>query len=205
VPLNKLFTVFLGYIFLTTCLLKHSIRRKIAGRIEVMGKRGRRYKQLLRVRKQEDATLKEEALDRTLWRTRFGSGHGPVVISDYTMKFFELPGILNCFIRPRMNVTVRWLSPEMWPCKPIGSTVTISHSHPITQTGNVSSCLTALEWDGVPSTCSDLQPVRARLHLQASRPAGYPLGEQTSKEAGWWRQPPYGNCGESSVCCWLTL
>jgi hypothetical protein len=29
--------------------------------------------------------LKEEALDRTLCRTRFGTGYGPVVKADYAM------------------------------------------------------------------------------------------------------------------------
>jgi hypothetical protein len=30
--------------------------------------------------------LKEEALDRTLWRTRFGKGYDPVVKTDYGTK-----------------------------------------------------------------------------------------------------------------------
>jgi len=29
--------------------------------------------------------LKEEALDRTLWRTRFGRGYGPVLRTYYRM------------------------------------------------------------------------------------------------------------------------
>jgi hypothetical protein len=41
----------------------------------------RRRKQLLNDLKEERICwkLKEEALDRTLWRTRFGRGYGPVV------------------------------------------------------------------------------------------------------------------------------
>jgi hypothetical protein len=31
------------------------------------------------LRKGEDTHLKEEALDRTMWRARFGRGFGPVV------------------------------------------------------------------------------------------------------------------------------
>jgi hypothetical protein len=31
------------------------------------------------LRKGEDTHLKEEALDRTMWRVRFGRGFGPVV------------------------------------------------------------------------------------------------------------------------------
>jgi hypothetical protein len=63
------------------CLLKYVIKGKIEGRTLVTARRGRRCKQLL-----DDLTekrgywkLKEEALDRTLWRTRIGGGCGPVV------------------------------------------------------------------------------------------------------------------------------
>jgi hypothetical protein len=51
------------------------------GRIEVTGRRGRRYKQLLDNRKAtgEYWKLKVETLDRTLWRILFGRGYGPVV------------------------------------------------------------------------------------------------------------------------------
>jgi hypothetical protein len=46
-----------------------------------MGRRGRRRKQLQDDLKKMRGYWKliEEALDRTLWGTRFGSGHGPVV------------------------------------------------------------------------------------------------------------------------------
>jgi hypothetical protein len=45
------------------------------------GRRGRRRKQLLDDLKEKIGywKLKEEALDRTQWRTRFGRGYGPVV------------------------------------------------------------------------------------------------------------------------------
>jgi hypothetical protein len=54
---------------------------KIEGRIEVRGRRGRRHKQLLDELKETGSywKLKEEALDCTLRRTRFGRGYGPVV------------------------------------------------------------------------------------------------------------------------------
>jgi hypothetical protein len=44
-------------------------------------RRGRRRKQLLDDLKEKKryCKLNEEALDRTLWRTRFGRGCGPVV------------------------------------------------------------------------------------------------------------------------------
>ena len=49
--------------------------------MEVTGRRGRRRKQLLNDFKEtrEYWKLKEEALDRTLWRTRFEGGSGVVV------------------------------------------------------------------------------------------------------------------------------
>jgi hypothetical protein len=57
------------------------IEEKLEGRIEMMGRRGRRRKQLLDDLKEKKRyrKLKEEALDRTLWRTCFGRGYGPVV------------------------------------------------------------------------------------------------------------------------------
>jgi hypothetical protein len=57
------------------------IEGKLEGRIEMTGRRGRRRKQLLDdfKEKRRYCKLKEEALDRTLWRIRFGKGYGPVV------------------------------------------------------------------------------------------------------------------------------
>jgi hypothetical protein len=71
----------IGHILRTNCLLKHVIEGKLAGRIEMTGRRVRRRKQLLGDLKEKKRylKLKEEALDRTLWRTRFGRGYGPVV------------------------------------------------------------------------------------------------------------------------------
>jgi len=47
----------------------------------VTGSRGRKRRKLLDDLKErrEYPDLKEEALDRTMWRARFGSGFGPVV------------------------------------------------------------------------------------------------------------------------------
>ena len=53
---------------LVTSGLKHAIEGKIEGRTGVTGRRGKRCWE-----------LEEEALDRTLWRTRFGRGCGRVV------------------------------------------------------------------------------------------------------------------------------
>jgi hypothetical protein len=67
----------IGHILCRNCLLKHVIE----GRIEVTGRRGTRRKQLLNDIKGKRTywKLKEEALDRTVCRTRFGIGYGPVV------------------------------------------------------------------------------------------------------------------------------
>jgi hypothetical protein len=56
------------------CLLKHVIEGKIDGRIEMKGRRERSRKQLLYDLKEARGywTLKGEAVDRTLCRTRFG-------------------------------------------------------------------------------------------------------------------------------------
>jgi hypothetical protein len=71
----------IGHILRRDCLLKHVIEGKLEGRIEMTGRRGRRRKQLLDdlTEKRRYRKLKEEVLDRTLWRTRFGRGYGPVV------------------------------------------------------------------------------------------------------------------------------
>jgi hypothetical protein len=70
----------IGHILRRNCLLKHVIEGKLEARIEVTGRRGRRRKQLLDDlrEKRRHWILKEEALDRNLWRTRFGRGYGSV-------------------------------------------------------------------------------------------------------------------------------
>jgi hypothetical protein len=67
----------IGHILPWNFLLKHFLE----GRIEKMRKRSRRRKQLL-----DDLNetirywkLKEDVLDGTVWRTRFGRGYGRVV------------------------------------------------------------------------------------------------------------------------------
>jgi hypothetical protein len=49
--------------------------------IEVTGRRGRRRRKQLDDLKErrEYSHLKEEAVDRAIWRARFGRGFGPVV------------------------------------------------------------------------------------------------------------------------------
>jgi hypothetical protein len=65
----------------TSCVETAFCKGKLEGRIEIMGRQGRRCKQLVDdlKKKRRYWKLKEEALDCTLWRTRFGRGYGPVV------------------------------------------------------------------------------------------------------------------------------
>jgi lauroyl/myristoyl acyltransferase len=62
-------------------LLKHVIEGRRDVKIEVTRRGGKRSKQLVDELKEKRRywKLKEEALDRTLQRTRFGRGYGPVV------------------------------------------------------------------------------------------------------------------------------
>jgi hypothetical protein len=66
---------------LRNCLLQQIIEGEIKGGIEVAGRRGRRRRNLLDDLKEIRgySHLKEEALDRTVWRAGFGRGFGPVV------------------------------------------------------------------------------------------------------------------------------
>jgi len=70
-----------GHILRRNCLLQRVIEGKIQGGIEVTGRRGRRCRKLLDDLKERIgySHLKEEALDRSMWRSRFGRGFGPVV------------------------------------------------------------------------------------------------------------------------------
>jgi len=63
------------------CLLKQVIEGKIKGEMQVARRRGRRCKKLLDDLKDRRGYyhLKEEALDSTMWRHRFGGGFGTVV------------------------------------------------------------------------------------------------------------------------------
>ena len=67
----------IGHILPRNCLLKHVIEGKKEGRTEATEKRGTGCKLLIQDLK--EIKWKEKALHRTLWRTRFGTGYGPVV------------------------------------------------------------------------------------------------------------------------------
>jgi len=81
--INKQKANWIGHILRRNCLLQQIIEGKIKGGgvLEVTEKRGRRSRKLLDVFRERRgySHLKEEALDRTIWRAGFGRGFGPVV------------------------------------------------------------------------------------------------------------------------------
>jgi len=70
----------IGHILRRNCVLQRVTEGKIKQRIEVTERQGRRRWKLLDDLKERRgySHLKEEALDRTMWRARFGRGFGPV-------------------------------------------------------------------------------------------------------------------------------
>jgi hypothetical protein len=64
----------IGHILHRNCLLQQVIEGKIKGWIEAIGRQGRRRRKLLDDLKQRKGYchLKQEALDRTVWRAGFG-------------------------------------------------------------------------------------------------------------------------------------
>jgi hypothetical protein len=78
----------IGHILRGNCLLKDVIEGKLEERIQMTGRWGRRCNQLLDDVKEKTGCwkLKEEALDRTVWRTRFGRGCAPAV-RQYTERW----------------------------------------------------------------------------------------------------------------------
>ena len=71
----------IGHVWRRNYLLQRVIEGKIIGGMEVAGRRGRRRRKLLDDPEERRgySHLKEEALDRAMWRARFGRGFGPVV------------------------------------------------------------------------------------------------------------------------------
>ena len=73
--------IWIGHILRRNCLLQQVIEGKIKGQIEVTIRRGRRHKKLLDDLKDRRGCcqLMKDALDRTMWRNRFGRCFGLVV------------------------------------------------------------------------------------------------------------------------------
>ena len=71
----------IGHILRRNCLLKQVIEGKIKGEMEVTRRQRKRRNRLLVDLKDRRgySYLKEEALDRTMWKNRFRGDFGPVV------------------------------------------------------------------------------------------------------------------------------
>ena len=71
----------IGHILRRNCLIRQAIEGKIKGETEVTRRQGRRRKKLLDDLKDRRGYchLKEEAVDRNMWRDRFGRRFEPVV------------------------------------------------------------------------------------------------------------------------------
>jgi hypothetical protein len=74
----------MGHILHGNFFLKHLIEGKIEGGIEVTERRGGRRKQLMNDLKEKMGycKLKEEALDRAVWRTHCGTGYGNAAVQS---------------------------------------------------------------------------------------------------------------------------
>jgi hypothetical protein len=85
-----------GRILCRNCHINHVIEGRLEGRKEVSGRRGRICRHLLDALKENIRywKLKEETLDRTLWRTVFGRDCGPVV--RQTAKGMEYVQMKRC-------------------------------------------------------------------------------------------------------------
>ena len=104
----------IGHILRRNCLLQQVIEGKIKGHIEVTRRRGRRRKKLLDDLEDRRGycQLKEEALDCTMWRNRFGKGFGPVVWQITDDDEMDVPGgsvvsIANTLRPGRSGVRIR--------------------------------------------------------------------------------------------------
>jgi hypothetical protein len=83
---------------------------KINGGIVVTGRRGRRRRKLLAELKERRgySHLKEEALDGTMWRARFGRGFGPVVRQNT----IRMNGDVSFHTKPTLLMLVTADSPQ---------------------------------------------------------------------------------------------
>jgi hypothetical protein len=87
------------HILLTNCLQQKIVEGKIKGEIEVTWRWGIRRRKLLDDLKEKRgySHLKEEDLDRTMWRARFGRGFGTVVRE--TTKWIYIYTVYILYIR----------------------------------------------------------------------------------------------------------
>jgi hypothetical protein len=91
----------IGHILRRNCLLQWVIEEKIKWGIEGTGRRGRKRRKLLDdlQKRRGYSHLKEEALDRTIWRAGFGRGLAPAVRQTTKMnEYLILPPKGTCFL-----------------------------------------------------------------------------------------------------------
>ena len=91
-----------GHILRRNSLLKHVIDRKTEGRIEVMGRWGRRCKLLQGLKEMTEYwKLNKEALACTLCRYHLGRGYGPVIrrTTEWMMNWVEHNSIVGIVTR----------------------------------------------------------------------------------------------------------
>ena len=81
----------IGLMLRRNCFSKHVTEGKIGERIDVRGRRRRRSRKLLDDHKERSGywKLKQEAVNRSLWRRRFERGYGPVV-RDYVITTMKM-------------------------------------------------------------------------------------------------------------------
>ena len=89
----------IGYIWRGNCFLKHVIEEKIEGKIDVTRRRGR-SKQLLDDFEENRglSKLKEKRIDRTVWRTRFGSKADYMMTTTMMMLMLVMMAIIIIII-----------------------------------------------------------------------------------------------------------
>jgi hypothetical protein len=92
----------IGHILRRNCLLQRVTEGKIQGGIEETERQGGRRRKLLDDLKERRgySHLKEEALDRTMWRACFGRDFGPVV--RQTTKGISMLGKRASYDQPRL-------------------------------------------------------------------------------------------------------
>jgi hypothetical protein len=91
----------IGHILRRNCLIKQVIEGKIKGEMKVTRRQGRRRKKLLDDLKDKRgySHLKEENLDRTVWRNRFGGSYGTVVRQNTEWMNMAVSVFIHKFIR----------------------------------------------------------------------------------------------------------
>jgi hypothetical protein len=108
------------HILLWNCLLKHVIEGKVEGK----RRRGRRRNDILEglKEKRRQFNLKEETLDRTVRRARFGRGYGPVARQATQCSSDLWNGILSSvrnFVKYNVHLLHNFLQymPQCMQCK----------------------------------------------------------------------------------------